>query len=323
PRRWPASTSCTTTRRSCRSARRAAASGASTWTARSRRSTRHARRASSSSSTSPPAPSSGGPHAARSPTTRRSARWRPTGAPSWRARSAWPRPRDPGAPPARLAPPLAARALALPHLPHRLLLRRLARRARARVAAALRQRRDAGRVLRLVSRPPRERRRTLRPPLGRAGKAPQRAATPLVSAPRLVDLLALARPRQWTKNAVVFAALVFAGRLGEARAFGLAARTGSAFRLAIHDVMAIAFGFLLRVEAGIAAIAAPESAWIVLCMFFVALLLGCGKRRAELAELAADAGGARRVVLGAYSLGFLDLLLAVSATTAIVCYALY
>src|SRR5207249_2931202 len=233
------------------------------------------------------------------------------------------RPRDPGAPHARLAPPLAARALALPHLPHRLLLRRLARRARARVAAALRQRRDAGRVLRLVSRPPRERRRTLRPPLGRAGKAPQRAATPLVSAPRLVDLLALARPRQWTKNAVVFAALVFAGRLGEARAFGLAARTGSAFRLAIHDVMAIAFGFLLRVEAGIAAIAAPESAWIVLCMFFVALLLGCGKRRAELAELAADAGGARRVVLGAYSLGFLDLLLAVSATTAIVCYALY
>jgi len=225
-----------------------------------------------------------------------------------------------------------------------------------------------------------------------------------VSAPRLVDLLALARPRQWTKNAVVFAALVFAGRLGEARALGLAALTAVAFclassaayafndvcdraddrthpskrtrpvaagrlgagtalgaalvfaaaalalssllpaparavlgcflalnllyslglkRLAILDVMAIAFGFVLRVEAGIAAIAAPESAWIVLCMFFVALLLGCGKRRAELAELPADTGGGRRAVLGAYSLGFLDLLLAVSATTAIVCYALY
>ena len=225
-----------------------------------------------------------------------------------------------------------------------------------------------------------------------------------MSAPRLVDLLALARPRQWTKNAVVFAALVFAGRLGEARALGLAALTAVAFclassaayafndvcdraddrthpskrtrpvaagrlgagtalgaalvfaaaalvlssllpaparavlgcflalnllyslglkRLAILDVMAIAFGFVLRVEAGIAAIAAPESAWIVLCMFFVALFLGCGKRRAELAELPADTGGGRRAVLGAYSLGFLDLLLAVSATTAIVCYALY
>ena len=225
-----------------------------------------------------------------------------------------------------------------------------------------------------------------------------------MSAPRLVDLLALARPRQWTKNAVVFAALVFAGRLGDARALGLAALTAVAFclassaayafndvcdraddrthpskrtrpvaagrlgagtalgaalvfaaaalalssllpaparavlgcflalnllyslglkRLAILDVMAIAFGFVLRVEAGIAAIAAPESAWIVLCMFFVALLLGCGKRRAELAELPADTGGGRRAVLGAYSLGFLDLLLAVSATTAIVCYALY
>ena len=225
-----------------------------------------------------------------------------------------------------------------------------------------------------------------------------------MSAPRLVDLLALARPRQWTKNAVVLAAVVFAGRLGDARALGLAALTGVAFclassaayafndvcdraddrthpskrtrpvaagrlgvgaalgaalilaaaalalssllpapartvlgcflalnllyslglkRLAILDVMVIAFGFVLRVEAGIEAIAAPESAWIVLCMFFVALLLGCGKRRAELAELPADTGGGRRAVLGAYSLGFLDLLLAVSATTAIVCYALY
>jgi len=225
-----------------------------------------------------------------------------------------------------------------------------------------------------------------------------------VSAPRLVDLLALARPRQWTKNAVVLAAVVFAGRLGDARALGLAALTGVAFclassaayafndvcdraddrthpskrtrpvaagrlgvgaalgaalilaaaalalssllpapartvlgcflalnllyslglkRLAILDVMVIAFGFVLRVEAGIEAIAAPESAWIVLCMFFVALFLGCGKRRAELAELPADARGGRRAVLGAYSLGFLDLLLALSATTAIVCYALY
>src|SRR5205823_2719808 len=229
------------------------------------------------------------------------------------------------------------------------------------------------------------------------GAPPARLAPPLAA-------LALARPRQWTKNAVVFAALVFAGRLGEARAFGLAALTGAAFclassaayafndvcdraddrthpskrtrpvaagrlgagtalgaalvfaaaalalssllpaparavlgcflalnllyslglkRVAILDVMVIAFGFVLRVEAGIAAIAAPESAWIVLCMFFVAPLLGCGKRRAALAELPADTGGGRRAVLGAYSLGFLDLLLAVSATTAIVCYALY
>jgi len=223
-----------------------------------------------------------------------------------------------------------------------------------------------------------------------------------VSVPRLADLVTLARPRQWTKNAAVFAAVVFAGRLGDARALGLAALTGLAFclassaayafndvcdraddrthpskstrpvaagrvgagaalgaalvlaagalssllpaparavlacflalnllyslglkRVAILDVMVIAFGFVLRVEAGIEAIAAPESAWIVLCMFFVALFLGCGKRRAELADLPAAAPGARRPVLGAYSLGFLDALLALSATTAIVCYALY
>jgi decaprenyl-phosphate phosphoribosyltransferase len=222
-----------------------------------------------------------------------------------------------------------------------------------------------------------------------------------VSAPRLADLVLLARPRQWTKNAVVFAGVVFAGRLGDRRALGLAALTALAFclassatyafndvcdraedrthpskrtrpvaagrlgagvavvaalvlaagalvlcpaparavlgcflalnllyslglkRVAILDVMIIAFGFVLRVEAGLEAIAAPESAWIVLCMFFVALFLGCGKRRAELADLPAAARHGRRAVLGAYSLGFLDVLLALSATTAVVCYALY
>ncbi|HYY06064.1 MAG TPA: UbiA family prenyltransferase [Candidatus Limnocylindria bacterium] len=218
---------------------------------------------------------------------------------------------------------------------------------------------------------------------------------------RLADLASLARPRQWTKNAVVFAGLVFARYLDDRRRLGLAALTALAFclassatyalndvcdraedrahpskrtrpvaagrldagtalgaalvlaaaalalcpaparavlgcflalnllyslglkRVAILDVMLIAFGFVLRVEAGLEAIAAPESAWIVLCMFFVALFLGCGKRRAELADLPATGRQERRAVLGAYSLGFLDVLLALSATTAVVCYALY
>jgi len=93
-------------------------------------------------------------------------------------------------------------------------------------------------------------------------------------------------------------------------------------RVAIVDVMAIAVGFVLRVQAGIEAIGAPQSAWILLTMFFVALLLGFGKRRSELAHLVDDAHG-RRPVLGAYSVAFLDLLLGLSATTALLCYALY
>jgi hypothetical protein len=56
-------------------------------------------------------------------------------------------------------------------------------------------------------------------------------------------------------------------------------------------------------------------------MFFVALCLAAGKRRSELAQLAGQDG--RRAVLGSYSLGFLDVLLAVSASTALLCYALY
>jgi 4-hydroxybenzoate polyprenyltransferase len=216
------------------------------------------------------------------------------------------------------------------------------------------------------------------------------------------ELLRLARPRQWIKNAVVFAALVFADRLRDPEAAVLAVVTFVAFccassavyilndlrdrdedrahpvkrrrplaaglvspraaaiegvvlaiatfalgallplratlvlgaylllnlaytlwlkQMAIVDVLSIALGFVLRVQAGIEAIGSPQSAWILLTMFFVALCLASGKRRSELAQLAGQEG--RRVVLGTYSLGFLDLLLGVSATTALMCYALY
>jgi 4-hydroxybenzoate polyprenyltransferase len=92
-------------------------------------------------------------------------------------------------------------------------------------------------------------------------------------------------------------------------------------RVAIVDVLSIALGFVLRVQAGIEAIGSPQSAWILLTMFFVALCLASGKRRSELAQFAGQQG--RRAVLEMYSLGFLDLLLSVSATTALMCYALY
>lgn len=94
-------------------------------------------------------------------------------------------------------------------------------------------------------------------------------------------------------------------------------------RLALVDVMTIALGFVLRVQAGVEVIAAPQSAWIGLCMFFMALLLGFGKRRAELAHMLAQPDGPQRRVLHSYSPSLLDMLLGLSATTAIVCYSLY
>ena len=91
----------------------------------------------------------------------------------------------------------------------------------------------------------------------------------------------------------------------------------------ILDVMAIALGFVFRVQSGIEAIAAPQSAWIILCTFFMALFIAVGKRRGEIINQASAAWANPRVVLTAYSLQFLDIMLAISATTALVCYSIY
>lgn len=89
--------------------------------------------------------------------------------------------------------------------------------------------------------------------------------------------------------------------------------------IAIADVMCIALGFVLRVVFGVYAVDVRPTAWVVLCMFFLALFLGFGKRRAELAH-AAVAG---RPVLREYTPAFLDNLLGLSAALTILCYALF
>ena len=90
----------------------------------------------------------------------------------------------------------------------------------------------------------------------------------------------------------------------------------------LADVMVIAMGFVFRVLAGVYAVGAQPTAWIVLCMFFLALLLGLAKRRAELAALK-NAAAAHRPVLAKYSLPYLDALLAVMAAMTVICYAVY
>jgi len=217
-------------------------------------------------------------------------------------------------------------------------------------------------------------------------------------------LIRLVRPRQWTKNTVCLAALIFSGKLSDAGArrhaiivflafclassavyivndirdvdadrahpvkrhrplaagnvdigaalvWALALAAGSVAlslvllprarvelgsflvlnllysmwlkTIPILDVMAIAAGFVLRVQAGVDAIGAPQSAWIVLTMFFMALFLGFTKRRGEMTNLGAETGRGHRLVLASYSIGFVDMLLGLSATTALVCYSLY
>ena len=88
------------------------------------------------------------------------------------------------------------------------------------------------------------------------------------------------------------------------------------------DVGVIAFGFVLRVLHGVYAIEAKPTSWIVLCMFFLALFLGFAKRRGEM-HLMGEDEPYRRPVLAKYQIGFLDLLLCLTATITIVCYTVY
>ena len=88
------------------------------------------------------------------------------------------------------------------------------------------------------------------------------------------------------------------------------------------DVGVIAFGFVLRVLYGVYAVEVKPTSWIVLCMFFLALFLGFSKRRGEMSEMGADEP-TRRPVLAKYNTGFLDMILVMTATMSILCYALY
>ena len=90
----------------------------------------------------------------------------------------------------------------------------------------------------------------------------------------------------------------------------------------IADVICIALGFVLRILYGVYAVNVPPTAWIVLCTFFLALFLGFAKRKAELARVG-EGGSRARPVLQEYSSAYLDILLAMSATMSILCYALF
>ena len=91
----------------------------------------------------------------------------------------------------------------------------------------------------------------------------------------------------------------------------------------IIDVMIIAAGFVLRVAAGVVLIeVARFSPWLYVCTTLLALIIGFGKRRAEIILLA-DGANAHRKVLDGYTIGFLDQLIVVVSATTIMAYSLY
>ena len=93
-------------------------------------------------------------------------------------------------------------------------------------------------------------------------------------------------------------------------------------KVVILDVMIVALGFLIRPMAGAYAIDVAVSPWLFICTLLLALLLVLGKRRQELAMMKSEAGSHRKS-LEEYSLPFLDGLMFVSASAAIVTYSLY
>lgn len=220
----------------------------------------------------------------------------------------------------------------------------------------------------------------------------------------LIDLLKTMRPRQWTKNIVVFAPLVFdvklfepvylaqttagfvllclisgtvylindlvdiekdrqhpkkrlrplpSGRLSPSAAlataiiipaltlpagFLLQPLFGAILALylsiqiiysfwlknaVIIDVMLIATGFVLRVAAGVPLVAAERfSPWLYICMTFLALLFGFGKRRHELVLLEENANMHRKS-LEDYNLALLDQIISIVTASILIAYALY
>lgn len=93
-------------------------------------------------------------------------------------------------------------------------------------------------------------------------------------------------------------------------------------RVVILDVMAVAAGYIIRVEAGAAAVGVEVSNWLLLCTTFLALFLVFSKRRHEL-TLLADGAVEQRAVLSHYSAAFLDQMINVVTASTVVAYALY
>lgn len=95
--------------------------------------------------------------------------------------------------------------------------------------------------------------------------------------------------------------------------------SGGLKRLSLLDVVVIASGFVLRLEAGIYAVDVPPSSWIVLCTGLLSLFLAFAKRRSD---LALDDTATRQALTG-YTLPFIDQVLGMMGAATIVVYALF
>ena len=91
----------------------------------------------------------------------------------------------------------------------------------------------------------------------------------------------------------------------------------------ILDVLVLSFFYVLRVWAGVVLVDVERfSPWLYVVTLFGALLIGIGKRRAEMILLKENANSHRRVLDG-YTLAFLDQMMIIVASITIMTYSLY
>ncbi|MBI3201709.1 MAG: decaprenyl-phosphate phosphoribosyltransferase [Myxococcales bacterium] len=93
--------------------------------------------------------------------------------------------------------------------------------------------------------------------------------------------------------------------------------------IAYLDVGCIAAGFVLRVMGGGFATQISVSSYLLVCTALLALFLGFGKRRHELALAAIGGGGKTRAALESYSSRGLDVALSVTALATVATYVAY
>ena len=91
--------------------------------------------------------------------------------------------------------------------------------------------------------------------------------------------------------------------------------------IAIVDISIIAVGFVLRVLAGGYATGIVVSQWAIILTFVLALVLAVGKRRGELVNT--QLSGNTRKALDGYNIQFVDIVLSISVTLAIVSYIMF
>ncbi len=89
----------------------------------------------------------------------------------------------------------------------------------------------------------------------------------------------------------------------------------------IVDVLLIAIGFVIRIMAGCTAMELRPTSWIIVCGFSLAMLLGFGKRRLEIAGIGQNTRC--RSTLGSYSEAKLNLMLSITSSICLLSYMLY